>query len=271
MSGGRGTRLWFGFSASLVYLFLYAPLLLIVLYAFNKTNINAWPFPGFSTRWFDKAFSDSAPRDAAWLSVRVAFVATVFALLLGTALAFAFSRYRFRGREALNFMVILPIILPGAITGVALASFFLFVGKDLSTTTVIIGHTTFTIVLVFNNVLARLRRVSASLEEASRDLGASGWQTFRRVTFPTIRTSLIAGGLLAFALSFDEIAVTFFLAGADTTTLPLWILGNFRQTQALPEVNAVATLILVISLPMIATAAYLMRDEGAASRVAQGE
>src|SRR5205085_10010476 len=133
---------------------------------------------------------------------------------------------------------------------------------DLSTRTVIIGHTTFTIVIVFNNVLARLRRVSPSLEEASRDLGGSGWQTFRLVTFPTIRTALIAGALLSLALSFDEIAVTFFLAGADTTTLPLWILGAFRNARALPEVNAAATVILLISLPLIAIASYLMREEG---------
>jgi len=188
-------------------------------------------------------------------------------MLLGTAMAFAFARFRFFGRELVNFAVTLPIILPGVITGVALASFFLFTGTDLSAQTVIIGHTTFCIVLVFNNVLARLRRVSPSLEEASRDLGARGWQTFRYVTFPTIRTALIAGALLAFALSFDEIAVTFFLAGADTTTLPLWILGAFRNARALPEVNAVATVILIVSFPMIATAAYLMRDEGAGSRV----
>jgi putative spermidine/putrescine transport system permease protein len=254
------SRWGFGLAAALVFLFLYGPLLLIVLYAFNKSTINAWPFPGFSTRWFTTLFHDPVPRQAAWLSVRIALAATALALVLGTCLAFAFARHRFRAREGMNFVVTLPIILPGAITGVALASFFLFAGWDLSTRTVIIGHTTFTIVIVFNNVLARLRRVSPFLEEASRDLGASGWQTFRLVTFPTIRTALIAGALLALALSFDEIAVTFFLAGADTTTLPLWILGNFRQAQQLPEVNAVATLILLVSLPMIAAAAYLMRE-----------
>ncbi|MEA2469468.1 MAG: putative spermidine/putrescine transport system permease protein, partial [Thermoleophilaceae bacterium] len=137
--------------------------------------------------------------------------------------------------------------------------------------TVIVGHATFCIVVVFNNVQARLRRMGGSLEEASADLGATGWQTFRFVTLPTISTALISGGLLAFALSFDEIAVTFFLAGADTTTLPLWVLGSLRQTQSLPEVNAVAAVILVISLPLIAISAYLMRDEGAAGKVVQGE
>jgi putative spermidine/putrescine transport system permease protein len=182
--------------------------------------------------------------------------------VLGTGMAFAFARHRFFGREVVNFAVTLPIILPGVITGVALASFFLFTSTDLSVRTVIIGHTTFCIVLVFNNVLARLRRLSPSLEEASRDLGASGVQTFRYVTFPSIRTALIAGALLSLALSFDEIAVTFFLAGADTTTLPLWILGAFRNSRSLPEVNAAATVILLVSLPLIAIAAYLMREEG---------
>ena len=267
----RATRLLYGGTAALVYAFLYLPLLLIVLYAFNKTNINSWPFPGFSTRWFTTLAHDQAPKDAAWLSVRIALFSTVLAVGLGTGMAFAFARYRFFGREGLNFVVTLPIILPGAITGVALASFFLFASVDLSMRTVIVGHTTFCIVIVFNNVLARLRRVARSLEEASADLGASGLQTFRYVTFPAIRTALVAGTLLAFALSFDEIAVTFFLAGADTTTLPLWVLGSLRQTQSVPEVNAVAAVILVVSLPLIAVAAYLMRDEGAASKVAQGE
>ena len=265
--GGRGSKIGFSVAAGLVLLFLYLPLALIVLYAVNKTTVNSWPFPGFSTRWFVKLWHDPAPKDAAWLSVRVALFSAAFAVVLGTGMAFAFARFRFFGRELVNFAVTLPIILPGVITGVALASFFLFTHTDLSVRTVVIGHTTFCIVLVFNNVLARLRRLSPSLEEASRDLGASGFQTFRRVTFPSIRTALIAGALLALALSFDEIAVTFFLAGADTTTLPLWILDAFRNSQNLPEVNAVATVVLVISLPMIATAAYLMRDEGAGSRI----
>jgi putative spermidine/putrescine transport system permease protein len=262
VSGSRAEKWIFGVTSALVLAFLYIPLLLIVLYAFNKTSINSWPFPGFSTRWFDKLLHDPVPRDAAWLSVRIAVASTALALVLGTSMAFAFARHRFFGRELVNFAVTLPIILPGVITGVALASFFLFTNTDLSVRTVIIGHTTFCIVLVFNNVLARLRRLSPSLEEASRDLGGSGLQTFRYVTLPSIRTALIAGALLSLALSFDEIAVTFFLAGADTTTLPLWILGAFRNSRSLPEVNAAATVILIVSLPLIAIAAYLMREEG---------
>jgi putative spermidine/putrescine transport system permease protein len=269
VTGSRAEKLIFGGTSALVFVFLYLPLVMIVLYAFNDTTINSWPFPGFSTQWFDKLAHDSVPKDAAVLSVKIALFATGLALVLGTSMAFAFARYTFFGREIVNFAVTLPIILPGVITGVALASFFLFTGTDLSTRTVIIGHTTFCIVLVFNNVLARLRRLSPSLEEASRDLGASGIQTFRYVTLPSIRTALVAGALLSFALSFDEIAVTFFLAGADTTTLPLWILGAFRNSRSVPEVNAVATVILLISLPMIAIAAYLMREEGGTSRVVQ--
>ena len=266
MTGSRAEKLIFGWTSALVFVFLYLPLGLIVLYAFNDTTINSWPFPGFSTQWFDKLAHDSVPKDAALLSIRIALFSTALALVLGTSMAFAFARYRFFGRELVNFAVTLPIILPGVITGVALASFFLFTGTDLSTQTVIIGHTTFCILLVFNNVLARLRRLSPSLEEASRDLGAGGIQTFRYVTLPSIRTALVAGALLAFALSFDEIAVTFFLAGADTTTLPLWILGAFRNSRSVPEVNAAATVILLFSLPMIAFAAYLMREEGGAVR-----
>jgi putative spermidine/putrescine transport system permease protein len=263
MTGSRSQKWIFGALAALVFVFLYLPLAMIVLYSFNKTAINSWPFPGFSTRWYDVLFHDPQPKEAAWLSVKIATISTAFALILGTSMAFAFARFKFRGGQLINFGVTLPIILPGVITGVALASFFLFFGAQLSVNTVIVGHITFCIVLVFNNVLARLRRVSPSLEEASRDLGASGTKTFFYVTLPTIRTSLIAGALLSFALSFDEIAVTFFLAGADTNTLPLWIFGKFRTTQSLPEVNAVATIILLISIPMIAIAAYLMRDEGA--------
>src|SRR5919198_6038616 len=193
MSGSRAEKLMFGATSALVFAFLYLPLFLIVLYAFNKTNINSWPFPGFSTKWFDKLLHDPVPKNAAWLSVKVALAATTLVLLLGTSMAFAFARFRFFGRELVNFAVILPIILPGVITGVALASFFLFTNTDLSIRTVIVGHTTFCIVLVFNNVLARLLRVSPNLEEASRDLGASGFQTFRYVTLPTIRTALVAG------------------------------------------------------------------------------
>lgn len=268
MSNSRSEKAVFGAISALVLLFMYIPLGLIVLYAFNKTNINSWPFPGFSTRWFDKLAHDPEPKDAALLSIKIGLIATGAALALGTAMAFAFARHTFFGTQFVNFGVTLPIILPGVITGVALASFFVATATQFGENTIIVGHITFCIVLVFNNVLARLRRLSPSLEEASRDLGAHGLRTFWHVTLPSIRTALIAAALLSFALSFDEIAVTFFLAGPDSTTLPLWILGAFRNSQSLPEVNAVATVILLISLPMIGVAAYLMREEGSGTRIA---
>jgi putative spermidine/putrescine transport system permease protein len=260
MRASRAQRWGFGAAGLLVFAFLYLPLAMIVLYAFNKSTINAWPFPGFSTRWFERLADDSAAKDAAWLSVRIALFSTAFALVLGTALAFAFARFRFPGREPVNFAVTLPIILPGVITGVALASFFLFTGTDLSMRTVIVGHTTFCIVLVFNNVLARLRRVSPSLEEASRDLGAAGWQTFLFVTLPTIRTALVAGALLAFALSFDEIIVTNFLSGPGVQTLPIWIFNNYQRPNQLPLVNVAAVLVLVLSIIPVYFASRLTSD-----------
>jgi putative spermidine/putrescine transport system permease protein len=253
--------------------FLYVPLVLVVVNSFNRSRTFSFPPSGFTLKWWHAAANSDGALHALGTSVRAGLGATAIALILGTMAAFAVQRFDFFGRSTISFVVILPIALPGIVTGIALnAALSEVIGPtNFGLLTVIIGHATFCIVVVFNNVLARLRRVSRSLEEASSDLGASGWQTFRFVTFPTIRTALVAGALLAFALSFDEIAVTFFLAGADTTTLPLWVLGALRQTQSLPEVNAVAAVILLISLPLIAISAYLMRDEGAASRVVQGE
>jgi putative spermidine/putrescine transport system permease protein len=161
--------------------------------------------------------------------------------------SFAIHRFSFFGRDSVNFLLLLPIALPGIITGMALNSFFSFAGVALSIWTIVIGHATFCVVLVYNNVLARLRRTSPSLVEASMDLGADGWQTFRYITWPTLSTALVAGGLLAFALSFDEVIVTTFTAGAQTT-LPIWILDNLRQGQQLPVVNVVAFAIIVLTV-----------------------
>jgi putative spermidine/putrescine transport system permease protein len=186
------------------------------------------------------------------------------AVLLGTAAAFALQRYRFFGRETLNFAITLPILLPGIVTGVAMTSWFTQLTTwslpfGLSLVTVAIGHATFCIVLVFNNVLARLRRTTRSLEEASMDLGADGWQTFWYVTLPSIRGAIIAGALLAFTLSFDEIIVTFFLIGAQNT-LPLWILSHIRQGINFPEIDAVAVVVISISVPIVLLAQYLTRE-----------
>src|ERR671936_2843452 len=181
------------------------------------------------------------------LSLKAGVVATSIALVLGSAAAFAVHRFRFFGREAVSFLLVLPIALPGIITGMALNSFFTFAGWSLSYWTIVVGHATFCVVFVHNNVLARLRRTQTSLTEASMDLGADGWQTFRFVTFPVVSTALIAGGLLAFALSFDEVIVTTFTAGAQNT-LPIWILGNLRLGQQLPQVNVVVFLVILATV-----------------------
>ena len=185
------------------------------MYAFNSSNVQSWPITGFTTKWFSVAWHSQEVRDAIWLSVRVALIATGAALLLGSAAAVAVARFHFFGREAVSFLLILPIALPGIVTGMALNSFFVAGNITVSMWTIVVGHATFCVVIVYNNALARLRRSSPSLIEASMDLGADGWQTFRFVVWPVLSTALIAGGLLAFALSFDEVVVTFFTAGAQ--------------------------------------------------------
>ncbi len=257
----RGTRIALVAWAVLVTAFLWVPLLLILVYAFNKSNIQSWPVPGFTTKWFRVAWHAQEVRDALWLSVRAGLTATGAALVLGSAAAFAIARFRFFGREAVSFLLVLPIALPGIITGMALNAFFVFNHMNLSLWTIVIGHATFCVVIVYNNVLARLRRSSPSLLEASADLGADGWQTFRFVVWPVLSTALVAGGLLAFALSFDEVVVTYFTAGAQNT-LPLLIFGYIRLGQQLPVVNAIAFAMIVLTSIPVALAQRLMRDTG---------
>jgi putative spermidine/putrescine transport system permease protein len=241
--------------------FLLAPIALIVLYAFNPSNVQGWPIDGLSTKWFASTFANHEMRQALWLSVRAALIATAIAIALGSLGAFAVHRFRFFGREAVSFVFILPLALPGIITGMALNSFFAFGGVDFSLTTIIIGHATFCIVVVYNNVLARLRRTQGSLVEASMDLGANGFTTFRLVTLPVISTALVAGGLLAFALSFDEVIVTTFTAGAQNT-LPLWIFGQIRLGQRLPQVNVVVLVVIALTIVPVILAQRLSRDTG---------
>lgn len=249
-------RVWVG----LVLLFLFIPIGIVICYAFNKSNVQSWPIPGWSTKWFSVAWHDGQVRSALWLSVKAGVVATAIALLLGSAAAFGVHRFRFFGRETVSFLVVLPLALPGIITGIALNSAFSFAGIPLSLWTIVIGHATFCIVVVYNNVLARLRRVSGSLVEASMDLGAHPLQTFRYITLPTLATAVVSGALLAFALSFDEVIVTTFTAGAQNT-LPLWIFGALRLGQQLPEVNVVVLFILVVTVIPVAISTRLM-DRG---------
>jgi putative spermidine/putrescine transport system permease protein len=250
-------RIW----AGLIVAFLLAPIVLILLYAFNPSNVQSWPLGGLSTKWFSSTWHNEAMRQALWLSVRAALIATAIALAIGTTAAFAVHRFRFFGREAISLVLVLPLALPGIITGMALNSFFTFGNVRFSLTTIVIGHATFCIVVVYNNVLARLRRTQSSLVEASMDLGADGWQTFRHVTLPVIATALVAGGLLAFALSFDEVIVTTFTAGAQNT-LPLWIFGSIRLGQNLPQVNVVVLFVIALTIVPVALAQRLTRDTG---------
>jgi putative spermidine/putrescine transport system permease protein len=242
--------------------FIYIPLIVIGIYAFNSSKILKWPPPGLTLDWFTKAFESESARDALLTSVQAGLAATAIALVLGTMAALAVGRHRFFGRETVSFLVILPIALPGIVTGIAFSNTFTqILGISLSLFTVIVGHATFCIVVVYNNALARLRRTSGYLEEASADLGAHTWQTFRHVTFPSMRSALAAGALLAFALSFDEIIVTTFTIGAGEETLPIWIFRNLFRPNQLPIVDAVAVIVILISILPVYLAHRLSREE----------
>ncbi len=254
-----------------VLIFVYVPLGVVALNSFNSDRTFGWPPPSLTMRWWRLAAQARGPRDALWTSVQAGLGATALALVLGTLLAFALTRYTFFGRQAISLLVVLPIALPGIVTGVALQSVIQNVlgplfGIGAGLFTIIVGHATFCIVVVFNNVIARLRRSSRSIEEASMDLGADAWQTFRYVTFPMVRTALLAGGLLAFALSFDEVVVTRFTAGTDST-LPIWIFTTlFKPTQR-PIVNVAALLVIIISIVPVYLAQRLSSDtSGVTSR-----
>jgi putative spermidine/putrescine transport system permease protein len=241
------------------------PLLIMAVYAFNSSNVQSWPIPGLTTRWFRVAWENQEVRDSLALSLKAAASATGIALVLGSLAAFALARFRFFGQNAISFIFVLPIALPGIITGMALNAFFHFWGLELSLWTIVIGHATFCVVIVYNNVLARLRRTQTSLLEASMDLGANGWQTFRFVTLPSVATALVAGALLAFALSFDEVVVTYFTAGAQNT-LPLLIFGYIRQGQQLPVVNAIVFVVILVTIVPVTIAQRLTGDAGVLRR-----
>jgi putative spermidine/putrescine transport system permease protein len=257
----RAARIGFGIATALVIAFLWIPILIIMAYAFNGSVLQTWPIQNLTLHWFHEAWVDQEVRSALWLSVKIGLIATAVALVLGTAASFAISRFHFFGREGISFLLLLPLALPGIITGMALSSFYSFAGIQFSIWTIVIGHATFCVVVVYNNVLARLRRSSPSIVEASMDLGADGWQTFRFVVWPVISTALVAGALLAFALSFDEVIVTTFTAGAQTT-LPIFILNNIQRGQQLPIVNAVVFAVIVLTVIPVVIAQRLTRDSG---------
>jgi putative spermidine/putrescine transport system permease protein len=266
----KRTQVLFRAGVGVTLAFIYIPLIVIAIYAFNGGSTLHWPPPSLTTHWFGQAIQDHSARAAFLTSIKVGLVATAIALILGSLASLAVARHRFFGRETVSFLVILPIALPGIVTGIALSDTFTQVlGISLSLFTVVVSHATFCIVVVYNNVIARLRRVSGSFEEASADLGADTWQTFRYVTLPNMQTALVAGALLAFALSFDEIIVTRFTIGAGQETLPIWIFNNLFRGQQLPIVNVVAVLVVLLSIIPVYLAHRLTREEGgAASRAA---
>ncbi|MEC3980637.1 ABC transporter permease [Amycolatopsis sp. H20-H5] len=247
---------------------IYFPLLVVLLNSFNADTTFGWPPSSFTVEWWSRAAGNAGALDALWTSVRAGVAATAIALVLGTMAAFALQRYRFYGRNPVSLLIILPIALPGIVTGIALNNAFrTILGIDLGLFTAIIAHATFCIVVVFNNVVARLRRLGGNLEEASMDLGADGITTFRLVTFPMLRSALLAGALLAFALSFDEIIVTTFTLGTGMETLPIWILDNlFRPNQA-PIVNVVAAVLIVASTVPVYLAQRLSGDTASGGRL----
>jgi putative spermidine/putrescine transport system permease protein len=266
---GSGARWLLRFGTALTLAFIYVPLIIVGLYAFNSSRVQAWPIDGLTLNWFERAIDNPGARDALWLSLKAAAGATLLALLLGTLASLAVARYRFFGRETISFLVILPIALPGIVTGMALNATFNTAGLTFGLFSIVVGHATFCIVLVYNNVVARLRRTQQSLEEASADLGADAWQTFRYVTFPQLRTALLAGALLAFALSFDEVIVTTFTAGPDMT-LPIWILNNLSRPNQLPVVNVVALFLILLSTIPVYLATRVSREATAVAPTAGG-
>jgi putative spermidine/putrescine transport system permease protein len=251
-----------------VLVFLYVPIGIIALYAFNANRAQTWPITKFTTEWFGAAIDNQDVRDAFGLSITVALCAMIVALILGTLLALAIHRRQFFGRNVISFAIVLPIALPGIVTAIALNTSIHALEIPFGTLTIVVGHATFCVVVVYNNVVARLRRSSPSLQEASMDLGADPWQTFRWITFPVLRTALLAGGLLAFALSFDEIIVTTFTAGTQET-IPIWILNHLRQPNQRSIVNVVALGLILLSTVPVYLAQRLSSDAGggAAGRV----
>jgi putative spermidine/putrescine transport system permease protein len=259
MRSDAGWGLKLGAAAGL--LFLHLPLFLIFLYAFTTEEKSfQFPPPGLTLKWFSAAWFD---RPDIWgplyLSIKVAAIATVLALIFGTLAAAALSRAKFYGKDSLSLLFILPIALPGIITGIALRSAFDIMNLPFSTWTIVLGHATFCIVVVYNNVLARFRRINNNMVEASMDLGADGFQTFRYVVLPQIGSALLAGGMLAFALSFDEVIVTTFTAGQQST-LPIWMLQELIRPRQRPVTNVVAIIVIAVTFIPILCAYYLTRE-----------
>jgi len=261
----RLSKLSLGIIVAVVLLFIYAPLFVLIINAFNQEQISSWPIENFSLKWWTVAFESQEIRVALLNSTLVALGAMLIAMVLGSLVAFALSRYDFFGKGTVNLLVVLPIALPGVVTGVAFSNtysnFLGPAGIQLGYFGMIVAHATFCIVMVFNNVFARLKRMNPSLQEASMDLGQGLWGTFRLVTFPQFRTAFAAGALLAFALSFDEVVVTIFTAPPGVDTVPLWILKEMSRPNQASVVNVVATVVILMSLIPVYVSQRLSRTE----------
>ncbi|MET7900530.1 ABC transporter permease [Streptomyces sp. NPDC005355] len=271
MNLSRPARITVRIAAVLGFAVIYLPLLLVLVNSLNQDRSSGWPPPGLTFHWWGDAWRSTGARAALWTSVKAGLGATAIALVLGTLIAFAVQRFRFFGRETISFVIVLPIALPGIVTGVALNTAFRTVleplGVGLGMFTVVVGHATFCVVVVFNNVVARLRRMAGSYEEAAMDLGAHTFRAFVDITFPLVRSALVAGGLLAFALSFDEIVVTTFTAGPGVQTLPIWIFSNMARPRQAPVVNVVAAVLVLLSVIPIYLAQRLSSDTASGSRI----
>jgi putative spermidine/putrescine transport system permease protein len=266
MTESRWVRIGLRLGTGLVLLFLYLPLVILVIYAFNPSRLQAWPPTGFTLDWFAEAAANPGIRRALVNSLIAGTGATGVALVLGTLAALAVQRFAFFGRDTISFLFVLPIALPGVVTGIALRTTFQTVGVDFGLATIIVGHATFCVVIAYNNVIARLRRLPRTPEEASADLGADTWTTFRRITLPGMGTALLSGGLLAFALSFDEIIVTNFTAGPGTQTIPMWIFAAIQRPTELPVVNVVAFVLILFSAIPVYLAQRISAGAGGGGR-----
>lgn len=255
----RDTSFWMlGTVVALILVFLYLPVVVLIVFSFNDNAVTTLPLRGFTLGWYEKMLNNADMLAAIGNSFYVATMATILTLLIGIPAAFALDRLDFPGKTAFRRLVLLPLALPGIITGISMLNLFRVIGFNLSLETVILGHATALVAIVVTQVYARLQRFNRRLEEASSDLGARPWQTFFLVTLPNIRSAVIGSALLSFTLSFDEIPVTFFLTGRDNT-LPMYIYSTLRRGIT-PEINAVGTVIVVLSLGLIVLSVWLLHD-----------
>jgi putative spermidine/putrescine transport system permease protein len=267
MTESRVAKAFLRLASGGVLFFLYLPLVIVIIYAFNTSRLQAWPPAGFTLHWFGEALDNPQVTKALVNSLLAGGFATSVALVLGTLVAIAVHRFSFFGRQTISFLLVLPIALPGVVTGISLRTSFLTFDVDFGLLTIVIGHATFCVVIVYNNVIARLRRLPRSPEEASADLGADMWTTFRRVTGPRLGTALMSGALLSFALSFDEIIVTLFTAGPGTQTIPMFIYSAIQRPNELPVVNVVAFVLILASIVPVWLAQRISGAETAGARL----